>query len=377
MASPPKPSTLPAAQVRQYSWHHCVKNDVSDTRREYVGANKRTNRVTPFLSQQAPHVSRVHLLKVIKKIGKHKRSKGKHLTDFRFKTPHLRRGKDMTSLLLPGQKSERGSLQYSVMCEYNSSETSLFNHEYQYTNKKWTLKRSKAKKKEQEAEFKPPGSTNYDDIESDVTEQDINKPIARKRYEQKHSFVSEKGCSKRSYSQTFTKAARILAIVISILGGLCNIKLPERKSPIGTSPSLSPSETRVVLCFHNSSVLSNLREIADNIIGINEELCSCIDIETSLNNNKPIIRGMKVLQNTINREERGYVYPGYATYDLATFARNVYMGRCLYIYIFLSVEFCTFRVDYLDTYIVNLVSDDRFTVFYKLIYVYIRDVPSG
>ena len=115
MTSPPKPSTLPAAQARQYSWHHCVKNDVSDIRREFVRANKRTNRVTPFLSQQAPLVSRVHLLKVIKKIGKHERSKDKHLTDFRFKSPHLKRGKDMTSLLLPGQKSERGSLQYSVM----------------------------------------------------------------------------------------------------------------------------------------------------------------------------------------------------------------------------------------------------------------------
>ena len=219
----------------------------------------------------------------------------------------------------------------------------LFNHEYQYTNEKCTLKYSKAKKKEQEAEFKPPGSTNYDDIESDViengdvTERDVNKPIARKRYAQKHLFVSEKGCSKRLLrvcSQTFTKAVCILAIVISILGGLCNIKLPERKSPIGTSPSLSPSETCVVLCFHDSSVLSNLREIADNIIGINEELCSCINMETSSNNNKLIIRGMKVLQNTINREERGYVYPGYATYDLATFARNVYMARRLYIYIY-------------------------------------------
>ena len=184
----------------------------------------------------------------------------------------------------------------------------------------------------------------------------------------------EKGCSKsllRVCSRTFTKAACILAIVISILGGLCNIKLPERKSPIGTSPSLSPSETRVVLCFRDSSVLSNLREIVDNIIGINEGLCSCINKETSLNNNKPIIRCMKLLQNTIICEERGYVYPGYATYNLATFARNVCMGRHLDIYIFLSTEFCTFRVDNLDTYIVNLASDDNFTVFYKLIYLYI------
>ena len=345
-----------------------------------MGANKQTNRVSPFLSQQAPLVSRVHLLKVIRKIGKHERSKGKHLTDFRFKDPHLRRGKDMTSLLLPGQKSEEGNLQYSVMREYNSSEMSLFNHEYQHTNDKCTLKCSKAKKKEQEAEFKPPGSMNYDDIEGDVivngdvTRRDINKPIARKGYAQKHSFVSEKGCSKSSLrvcSRTFTKAACILAIVISILRGLCNIKLPERKSPIGTSPSLSPSETRVVLCFRDSSVHGYLREIADNIIGINEGLCSCINKGTFLNNNKPQIRRMKVLQNTIIREERGYVYPGYAMYDLATFARNVCMERHLDIYIFLSAELCTSLVYYFDTYTVNLELDDNFKIFYDLVYLYI------
>ena len=117
-----------------------------------------------------------------------------------FKSPHLSSGKDMTSLLLPGQKSEGRSTQYSVMCECSSSGMSLFDHEYQHTNDKCTLKRSKAKKKEREAEFKPPGSTNYDDIEcdvivtevkSDVTRQDVNKPIARKRYAQKHPFVSK------------------------------------------------------------------------------------------------------------------------------------------------------------------------------------------
>ena len=112
-------------------------------------------------------------------------------------------------------------------------------------------------KKEREAEFKPPGSTNYDDIEcdvivtgvnGDVTRQDVKKPIARKRYAQKHSFVSKMGFIKSSlrvYSRTFTKAACILALVISILGGLWNIKLPERKSPIGTSSSLAPSTPRL------------------------------------------------------------------------------------------------------------------------------------
>ena len=85
MASPPKPPTLPAAKVRQYSWHYYAKNDITEKRREFVGANKRINRISPLLSQQAPLVSRVHLMKIVRKIGKNERSKGKHLTDCMFK----------------------------------------------------------------------------------------------------------------------------------------------------------------------------------------------------------------------------------------------------------------------------------------------------
>ena len=318
-----------------------------------------------------------------------------------FKSPHLSCGKNMTSLLLPGQKSEGRSTQYSVMRECSSSEMSLFDHKYHHTNDKCTLKRSKAKKKEREAESKHPGSTNYDDIDcdvivtevnGDVTRQDVNKPIARKRYAQKHSFVSKIGFIKSSLrvcSRTFTKATCILAIVISILGGLGNIKLPERKSTIGTSSSLSPYKPHVVLRFLDSSVLPYLRESAAATISINEGLCSCICKGMFLNNNKQLIRRMKVLQNTIiceetictNRSLSGrlklatpYVYPDYATYALATFAKNVCAGKHLDIYIFLSAEFCTFRVDYLDIYIVNLDSGDNLTVFYNLIYLYIYNV---
>ena len=46
LASPP---TMPALQVRQYSWHHYARNDVSDKRREFVGTNKQTNHGSPFL----------------------------------------------------------------------------------------------------------------------------------------------------------------------------------------------------------------------------------------------------------------------------------------------------------------------------------------
>ena len=48
--------------------------------------------------------------------------------------------------------------------------------------------------------------------------------------------------------------------------------------------------------------------------------------------------------------------------------------KTLDIYIFLSAEFCTFRVDYLDIYIINLDSGDNLTVLYNLIYLYIYNV---
>ena len=48
MASSPRPSTLPAAQVRQYSWHLCAKQNVSDIRRA---------RASDGLSAKAPGCS--------------------------------------------------------------------------------------------------------------------------------------------------------------------------------------------------------------------------------------------------------------------------------------------------------------------------------
>ena len=173
-----------------------------------------------------------------------------------------------------------------------------------------TLKSLETRKEKEELKFNHPESTNcrnHSDVmvigviatesNGDVTRKDVNKPIARKRYAQKHSFVSKKGFIKSSLkacSRTFTKVACILAIVISILGGLCNIKLPERKSPVGTSSSLSPSELRVVLRFLDSSVLSSLRESTAAVIGISEGLCSCIHKGMFLNNNKQLIRCMKL-----------------------------------------------------------------------------------
>ena len=139
-----------------------------------------------------------------------------------------------------------------------------------------TLKPFKSRMEKEELKFKHPGSKNcpyHSDVmvsgviaepNNDVTIRDIvdvNRPIARKRYApRKQSLVHSKGILKSSLrvcSRTFTFIALILAIVISVVGGLFNIRLPERKSTIGTS-----SEPLIASIFRASSVLSILREFA-------------------------------------------------------------------------------------------------------------------
>ena len=180
-----------------------------------------------------------------------------------------------------------------------------------------TLKPFKSRMEKEELKFKHPGSTNcpyLSDVmvsgviaepNNDVTIRDIvdvNRPVARKRYvPRKQSLVHSKGILKSSLrvcSRTFTFIALILAIVISVVGGLFNIRLPERKSTIGTS-----SEPLVASRFLDSSVLSGFREFAATIIRIREGLCSCMHKRMSLNNNNQLIRRMKILQNTIICEE--------------------------------------------------------------------------
>ena len=251
-----------------------------------------------------------------------------------------------------------------------------------------TLKPIKTRKEKEELKFKSQGSTNcqnHSDVivsgvivaspNSDVILRnvEVNKPIARKHYApRKQSLVHSKGILKsslRGCSRTFTKITLLLAIVIGFIGGLFNIRLPERKITIGSSSSLFPSE---LLCFRDSLFLSILRESSATIIDINERLCSCINKGTFLNNNNQLIGHTEVLYNTIMREERGYMFPGYATCELATFAKRTFLaGKRMVTYIFPSADFWASQVYYFDAYTVNLELDDNFKVFFDLVYLYI------
>ena len=231
----------------------------------------------------------------------------------------------MTSLLSSRSKSEGGSQQFSVMREYSNSGIKPVDHISRKTNNIYTLKLSTARKDKKEIKFKYPGSMNCDVMMSDVivtgtngdvTIRNVNKPIARKRYApMKHSLAHLKRFCKSSlsmHSQTFTKMALIVAITITILGGMLNVTWPERKSVIGTS--------------------------------------SCSSRSSELAKSRTHIRC------------HGYAEP--------EFARDVLAGKRFHAYIFPSADFWASRLYYLNTYIVNLESDHNFMIFYEHIYLF-------
>ena len=111
LAPPPKSPIMPVVQVRQYSWHFYAKHDTSDKRQEFVGTNRRTNPNSLLLPQQEPLVSRVHLMKVVRKIGQQEQSRGRHLTVNVFKKPLSNGGKDIVTSEPNGKRGK-----YIIFC---------------------------------------------------------------------------------------------------------------------------------------------------------------------------------------------------------------------------------------------------------------------
>ena len=210
---------------------------------------------------------------------------------------------------------------------------------------------------------------------------DVNRPIARKRYVPKKQLFMPSGgrfkSSLRACSRTVTFIALLLATVINVSGGLFNIRLPERKSTVGTSASLPLFESSVA----NSLFHPILRESSANIHGFNEGLWPCLMIETNWNDDKQLIRCREVLHNTRIQDKGSYGhsgyshrYPGchgYAMGIMQSLARTFLVGKRLVTYIFLFVDFWAFSVFYLDAYTVNLELTDNFKVFDDRIYLYI------
>ena len=256
-----------------------------------------------------------------------------------------------------------------------------------------TLKPLKTRKEEEELKFICPGSASCQN-HSDVI---VNKPVARKQCAQKkHSLVSKKGFLKSTLNvcnQTFTKVALMLAVVISILGGVLNVKLPGRISTIGTA-SLVCQECEYGNNSNSAHPLSFaiLRESIAAVVNLSKELCSRMSKVMFLPTSKQLAGSMNLLQNTLRRDvtivsrcsrSRELASPrtpsrseGYSARSEPTLTRNVLAGKRLDTYIFPSADFWASRVYYLDTYTVNLEYDDDFPVVYILSTVRGHPVPG-
>ena len=288
--------------MRQYSWRHYAKKEVClyDIRREVVGANKQTNRASPSLSQQAPLVAKAHLMAVVRRVDQKERTKGKQLGEFISKNLPQSSGKNLRTVVPSRQKSERENQQYSVLrdnAEHSNSELNQLVHVPQYANNIHTLKPLKARKEEDDLKFKCPGSTSCQN-HSDVI---VNKPVvARKQCAQKkHSLVSKKGFLKSTLNvcnQTFTKVVLMLAVVISILGGVLNVKLPGRISTIGTA-SLVCQECEYGNNSNSAHPLSFaiLRESAAAVVNLSKGLCSRMSKVMFLTGSKQLAGSMNML----------------------------------------------------------------------------------
>ena len=196
----------------------------------------------------------------------------------------------------------------------------------------------------------------------------------------KGSFKS----SLRLDSQTFVLITLILSVIISVVGGLFNIRLHEYKSTVGTS-----SEPLSCYGFCSLSSFFILREfLATIIIIIKGGLCFCNNKEIILNNNKQLIRYVKILRTTIRDEEdfrtlklkrlnklarppSTHRSHGYSALYYVTLAQSILAGKRSSIYIFPAADFCTSQVYYFGTYTVNLELKDHFKILFHLIYLYI------
>ena len=169
VAPPPEASVTPVVQVRRYSWRSYAKHVAYDKRREFVGTNKQNTNSLLF-SQQEPLVSRVHLMKVVRKIGQQEQSLGRHLTVDKFKEHFSNGGKDVTSSSHLNRKLDGENMIYT-----GSVKSGIGKCSYKYPgiddryNSKSTDGQEKGREKEPRLPGTPDGKGMVTSLINDVT----------------------------------------------------------------------------------------------------------------------------------------------------------------------------------------------------------------
>ena len=187
LPSPGSP-IMPVVQVRQFSWRFSGKHGLYDVKHRFGRNNKQTNSVILSPSSQAPLVSRVRLLRVIRKIGQQEKEKGEQFSVSVFKS--LSKGeRNVTSSSIPAERQRDDNVLYSD--KYNAG-MGINSPKHLCMNNKHFINNGKEQEGEVERENPSTGKLGNDDIiassESDVTlpavisVERLSSLVARKRF---------------------------------------------------------------------------------------------------------------------------------------------------------------------------------------------------
>ena len=252
LASPPANSVMPVVQVRRYSWRSYAKHNTYEKRREFVGTNKQINTNSPLFSPQEPLVSRVHLIKVVRKIGQQEQSRGKSLTVDKFNAYCAKGGKNVTSSSHSNREKERDK------AVTHSGNIGISENSYKYPgiNDKYNSKVTGKQERGREEKLRLPGSLNgTGEVTSwshDVTIEEqhgklsLDKLVAR---QYKQTQVCLRSSAKIGYEKVVQGYNKMIAIIVyyfmvltQILEGCTHFILRELEINVGNSGKVLEDE---------------------------------------------------------------------------------------------------------------------------------------
>ena len=385
-ASPPSSSSQSAVQVRQYTCRPFSKErSVSDIRREYVHLNVRNDHNFSVFPRQEPHVARVSLLDVVRKVGRSERLKGKEIKETTVKDLHDNREKVMTSSCHSRQNSEYKNPSFPTRSNDRRYGDLKIDKVSSSENARYAQTQLKEKGKVGKGECKTHGHSIRDVTvsSSDVINpsKDVNKPIARKRQVRVgQSLMSKAGaseCMGNIYNQTYISFSFLLVIVINVVKRMLTLN-SSKHSRITGRPSARQRE-----CMGSNSHAAYLfqprllRAMKTIITGWWIKSSSCIPKGISGRQKQQVARDRAVFQNTLLSS--GTILtpvappPCCCVSRLGNVLKETFLaGKYLNPFIFLFVALYVSYPTYFITYTINLVSDISFTAFWVLKYVYIN-----
>ena len=128
-----------------------------DIRRKFVDPNIRNNHNFSVLPRQEPHVARVSLLDVLRKVGRSERLKGKQIKETTIKDLHNNREKVVTSSCHSHQNSECNHSSYSVILDDREHENIKIDNMSPSENARSTLTQLRSGEKVEKGKFKNHG----------------------------------------------------------------------------------------------------------------------------------------------------------------------------------------------------------------------------